>query len=69
LADELVRELLQSQLADELENCRCEKLADEAGDRSRIQRKENIYRWKLLPSNGAEGRIIDSSVYVCVFSD
>jgi hypothetical protein len=47
---------LVSELVDELRellrfSC-CEKLVVEAGDSSGTQRKENILRWKPLPSNG-----------------
>jgi hypothetical protein len=33
-------------------SCYCEKLVAEAKDRSGTQKKGNVCRWKLLPSNG-----------------
>jgi hypothetical protein len=47
-------------------SCCCEKLVAEAGDRSGTQRKANVRRWKLLPSNGSEDMSTDTSVCVTV---
>jgi hypothetical protein len=57
LVGELVRELLRFS--------RCELVAV-AGDSSETQRKENVRRWKPLPSNGSDDVTVDTGMPVCV---
>jgi hypothetical protein len=44
----------------------CQKLVAEAGDRSGTNRKENVNRWKPLPSNGREDMTVDTNMCVIV---
>jgi hypothetical protein len=46
-------------------SCCCQKLVAVARDSSGTQRKRNIRRWKLLPSNGSEDVTVGTGVCVC----
>jgi hypothetical protein len=42
-------------------SCCCQKLEDEVGDRLGTQRKENVRRWKPLPSSGSEDVTVNTT--------
>jgi hypothetical protein len=57
LADELCSELVLGIL----QNSRCEKLIDEAGENLGTQKKGNTSQWKPLLSNGSRDVSVDTT--------